>query len=70
LADVRRQLQRPLADRTGSLERQVAFIVQVRLEQPGVIGPAARDDRLDPTEIVAEAPGVIAVAAVPAVDEL
>ena len=64
LAELGRQLEPPGADRARALERQVALVAQVGLEQAAVVLAAAGDDRLDRAEAVGEAGVVVALARV------
>ena len=72
LAGIGRQFQLPLADDARVLERQVALVAQVGLEQAAVVLGRAGDDGLQAAEVVAEAvvfgvlAGVAAIAQRPA----
>src|SRR5207244_2258534 len=48
------ELDPPAADRSGALERQVALVAEVELEEPAVLPPGAGDDRLRASEVLVE----------------
>src|SRR5215212_394533 len=55
LREVLGQINPPLADHAMALERQIAVVAQVRLEQAAVILATARRNRLDRTRAIGEA---------------
>src|SRR6516162_8529618 len=62
---VHRQLNAPAADSTCPLERQIALVTEIKLEEPAVLARRARHDRLGTADVLVEVIGTAIVFRVP-----